>query len=263
MKKILNFCLVAGLVVIFVGCFATSIPTFQSRVIDDIPAKTISSVTIELEPISLKVIYDYPELFKVPQSFFEVEGWSLAKYILSRDYENNNWYYIFANEQSGLSPFKVKITNNTEHIIKMSDARIYLLEGDRDPYEAIGKIDELRDWVSYVESKNINFPESYAGMASSLIKAHSRDYKLINDIDREILPGFSYGGLLVFPTIPKAEPKDVKVVFYNITTKTDAAGNPSEKAMFEFPLTNKITNFHFDPDTKRWKEGLPPESVTE
>jgi len=56
---------------------------------------------------------------------------------------------------------------------------------------------------------------------------------------------------------------DLKIVFYDITTKTDAAGNPIEKAKFEFPLKYDKIDMFFDPVIKRWKEGLPPEHEIE
>jgi hypothetical protein len=89
------------------------------------------------------------------------------------------------------------------------------------------------------------------------VAQNQKAYKLINDVSREILPGTTYDGLLVFPVYTSAF-QSAKLTFYDITSKTDAAGNPTEKVNFDFPIKVTDQQMWFDKDKeKRWKLGVP------
>ncbi len=258
MKKMVNLCLVLSLMALLFGCFSTT-HTFRTRRIDDNPSIEKSNVIIDLTPISIAETYDYPEYFEISPSLFN-GAYEYTASVFPKDLNGHQWYYMFERSNAGMTVFKVRIINNTEHILRMKDARIYLIEDEREPLKAIGDINELKDWITSIEN---NDSWSYAGFGARVIESNRRNYTLINDLNKEILPGFEYSGLLIFPTAPKPESINVKVAFFDITTKTDVAGNVLEKTKFEFPITNKAIDLYFDKENKRWKEGLPPVKGTE
>jgi len=98
------------------------------------------------------------------------------------------------------------------------------------------------------------------GFSFQVVAQKRRNYKLINDLSVEILPNFSYEGILLFPAIVSWP--EAKFSFYDITTKTDPASNPIEKTAFEFPLTLQEVDMWFDRTEKVWKKGLPPTAPT-
>ncbi len=85
-----------------------------------------------------------------------------------------------------------------------------------------------------------------------------KNFKLINDVSAEILPGFSYEGILVFPVITTLS-SSARITFFDVTTKVDAVGNPLEKTQFDFSLKRQFVQMWYDTNTKAWKVGPPPE----
>ncbi len=249
--------------------------------------QTISNVTIEVSPLSPSKSYDYPELFSfqinnMPEYFKQNVFFST---MFPKDLQGNSWLYTFGTENDFLTAFKIKITNKTSHILRMKDTRIYLVVDGEEPIAAttflgnskLVKVSESTYWpISYVESDksliywityfeakyNAERPKGFLsieypiGVASQVINLNKRAYKLINDVNKEILPDFSYEGILVFPAIVSFN--KVKLMFYDITTKTDAAGNPIEKAKFEFNLRLDNVDMWYDNTEKKWKIGSPP-----
>ena len=63
----------------------------------------------------------------------------------------------------------------------------------------------------------------------------TKKIKVINDVGMEILPKFSSSGILTFPIPPEKALKG-KVSFFDMTTKVDKAGNPTEKEQFDFSI---------------------------
>ncbi len=251
-------------------------------------SKTISNVTIEVDPLSPSKIYDYPELFSfnyddLPEA---LQTLNLSSYY-PPDLNGKRWCWTFGTGRFLLAAFKIKITNKTPHILRMKDARIYLVVDGEDPIKAVTFLgnpqlyrvgeqgesvlpksaidgdESLIHWVTYFEEQyekerpkgllSMTYP---IGLASQVIAFNKNAYKLINDVNKEILPDFSYSGILLFPHI--ISKKNVKLAFYDITTKTDAAGNPIEKAKFEFPLKLESVNMWYDDMQKKWKVGNPP-----
>jgi hypothetical protein len=163
-----------------------------------------------------------------------------------------------------------KIKNNTKHILRMKDARIYLIVEGVNPLPAISSFDELLRQADYFEAiTNDQRAREVAllilqksplphGFFQAIVLYNQRNYKLINAIDAEILPGFAYEGILVFPVIPSFSP-EAKITFFDVTTKTDAAGNPIEKTQFDFNLKRHHAQMWYDRSENAWKVGSPPE----
>ena len=230
-----------------------------------------SDIEISVTTIRPSDIYDYPKLF----SFSLAEG---ADYFLKQQYPvgpgGSSWEFPFMTPDGTESLLLcwVKLVNGTDHILRMGDARVYLIvEGD-DPLPAYSTMEDLyREADRFEQAANQklakqwkktlvkigDMPQLPQGFYRSIINTHRGAYKLINDVSKEILPGFTYKGLLVFPASPSVQGQ-ARLAFYDITTKTDAAGNPTEKARFEFPLENQRITMWYDRAQKRWQAGVPP-----
>ena len=151
----------------------------------------------------------------------------------------------------------------------MGDARIYLIVEGVDPLPAINSLSELLEQADYFESianqKRAQQTVLYVlqkspiptGFYRSIVLYNKKNYKLINDVNKEILPGFSYEGIFVFPVIPSFSSSG-KVSFFDITTKVDSAGNPIEKTRFDFNLKRRYVRMWYDSTEKAWKVGTPP-----
>lgn len=235
-----------------------------------------SDITISLKVIRTADIYQYPDLFS-----FNVESMTQDR---DAQYTLKGMYPVGPNGRSWENPFTTpdgkvslllcwaKIVNNTKHILRMKDARVYLILGGQDPLPAYVSMEDLLKAVDVFEEKANehlaaqyqkslirigDMPQLPRGFYRALVRSHERAYKLINDVSKEILPGFTYEGFLVFPVAPEIQGA-ATLSFFDITTKTDAAGNPVEKARFDFPLEQQAVSMWYDGQEKMWKSGTPP-----
>ena len=253
-----------------------------------------SNVTIEVEVLSPSEAYGHPELFafdikQFPESHYTFGTMSM----FPEEAQGRRWCYTFGFGEKFLAAMRVKITNNTPHILRMKDSRIYFVVEGEDPMAAVTNLgnaslvnvptskgearwlprsfvesdNSLVHWLTHFEAEwdksrkkgliKLNYP---LGFASLVVQQNRKEYQLINDLSAEILPGFSREGILLFPAIVSWQ--EARLMFYDITTKTDAAGNPVEKTSFEFPLVREDVDIWFDREEKKWKRGLPPIAAT-
>ena len=233
-----------------------------------------SDIEISVEVVRLSNIYNYPKLFSfslenLPRLYANS---ALLKSVYKPGPMGRQWEFPFASPdgKKQLLFCFCKIKNNTKHILRMHDARIYLIIEDVDPlpaissfntlleqadyFEAITNRERMRETVLYVLQQS-PLPE---GFFRSIVLYNMNNYKLINDMGTEILPGFSYEGIFVFPVIPTFS-LQAKIAFFDVTTRVDAAGNPIEKTQFEFGLQRQYVQMWYDKYEKAWKAGPPPE----
>jgi hypothetical protein len=215
-----------------------------------------SDIEISVKPIRISDIYQYPDLFG-----FRLEDFPdyADNTTLKRGYpvgpEGLQWDYPFATPdgQEQLSMYRVRIDNGTDHILRMRDARVYLITEAREP-AALSDFNELLQWADYFEQKNKYLPR---GFYRAFVLSHRPSFKLINDLGQEVLPGFAFEGLLLFPLVPRTS-ASATVSFFDITVTTDAAGNPVEKTRFDFPLVRETAQMWYDRSEQMWKAGAPP-----
>lgn len=233
-----------------------------------------SDIEVNLEVVRLSNVYKYPKLFSFRLEEFPPEYANNST--LRSEYRptlmGKSWEFPFASPDGKMQLLFCfcKIKNNTEHILRMSDARIYLIIEGVEPLPAIPSLTELLKQADYFErvtnversKETVLFVLSRAplplGFFRNIVFYNRANYKLINDLTAEILPGFSYEGILIFPVIPSFGAQ-AKVSFFDVTTKTDAAGNPIEKTRFEFNLQRKQVQMWYDKYEKVWKTGSPSE----
>jgi hypothetical protein len=296
MKRLLLFVLLVAYSLLLGSCAPTGV---QFKIVDyleyetTVPTQSKGGVTLSCQPISRTNMHEYPELFAFNNTYLP-EDWRMhSNRFFEEDASGKRWAYTFGIGQNNLTVAKVVVENGTDHILRMGDARIYLRIDGYDPikpYTILGSTrlvstlvgDEYK-WlpeaynsqlglVGYITNAEVNFDKARTkgfsdimfnypiGLRSQVISGNRSAYKLISDVDLEILPGDTYTGFLMFPAeVIQSNPT---IKFYDITIKTDAAGNPTEKVTFEFPLTNNHIQKWFDETLNKWVDGAPPKPVS-
>jgi hypothetical protein len=221
-----------------------------------------SDVEISLKMIGLTDLYSYPDLFSVNLDAYTrshgVGGWTA---FFPKGPQGMSWSSPLSTYNGGeqMVVAKVRVRNSTSHILRMSDARIYLVVEGHDPVPALPSPDSLIRRTFYFEqatnywyehlphgliSINRQIPQ---GFYAWIVDSHRDSYRLINDLSKEILPGSSLTGLLVFPAIILG-PQSARITFFDVATKTDAAGNTTEKSQFDFALAPRLVGMWWDRD---------------
>ena len=255
--------------------------------------QTKNDLTVELVPLSPELIYSFPELFSFRLDQLPSE-WTTTLSSMYQKAEDGNYYeYPFGADKYYLNVFRINIKNNTDRILRMGDARIYMIVPGENPISpvvsfgdptlvrietpnskssillpqsAVNNDGSLIHWVTAMyneweknRKKGILYMEYPIGFPSQVMKQNIKAYNLINSVDAEILPKFSYSGLLLFPRF--MEDETVSIMLYDLTTKTDAAGNVVEKSNFQFTLNLAESMMYYDRTNKTWVTGNPPQRV--
>ncbi len=297
--KLLKYNIVITCGLILCSCASGPVPIPTAHFNEYSVHNNIDSVTKENVTISINVLKPsetrlHPDLFSFNDEYID-NSFSNAFYYYPKDNKGKQWAFTFGfGEKKILTALKVKITNNTSHILRMKDARVYLIVDDEGIETPVGAVTNLGDptlvwrypdnpknkekiprsaktgdeslihWVTYFENEwetsreksflDLPYP---VGFVSQVINQNKKHYNLINDVSKEILPNFSYEGILLFPVVSSFE--TAKLMFYDITTKTDPAGNPIEKTTFELYLDLTTSDMWYDKIDKMWQNGLPPD----
>jgi hypothetical protein len=284
----------ASIVLTLAGCAggqkAAQVSLFPEYVLANSAEQTQakSAVTISVTPLGPSGMYEHPELFAFKKDELPdpIGGEPSFLTYYKKDYQGQYWCYTFGAADQDLAVFSVEIENGTDHILRMKDARIYLEVEGHDPVAAVTKLgdptlvpatnpalkvipksaadgdESLIHWVTYWEqeaektrSKHTLMDGLYKipiGLRSQVILQNRPAYKLIADVGAEILPGKSMHGILLFPVTASFDTATLS--FYDISTKTDAAGNPTERQTFTFPVKLDRIQMQFDDkQEKRWK----------
>lgn len=208
----------ACLAPVFFGCSsAPRMMTYYS--LEPTEPQTKNDVTIEVRYIKEADVQKYREL-GINRDLLKETGSSWRA--ISSEKDGILWVYPF----QGIVGFWVRIKNNTDHILRMRDSRVYLVIGS-ETYEAIS---DPSNWAQLMLEKNGSHT-----IESEFITAKAKEIKLISAPPVEILPGFEQKGFAVFAVDPKLA-SEGKLAFFDIITKVDKAGNTVEKTNFEFKI---------------------------
>lgn len=166
---------------------------------------------------------------------------------------------------SGSTAFWVTIVNNTNHILRMRDARVIFIDPNSDePKMAMDKEEILKD----VESQLPAYKTELERFSKSLmaepavipeqlkiaLENITKKLDFINGFNREIMPGMRLKGILMFPFEPKYMAQG-KISFIDMVSETDEAGNPTKKVRFDFRLTTIDRYWRYNSATdKSWVE---------
>lgn len=287
------FIMVVTSLILLISCASTFPPregfAINYELENGVRIQEKENIKITLKTINELEMNKHPELFRFDPSHWEdrLSVINPAIFWFPPDSSGEHYAYVF----SGMPAFLVSIENSTGHILRMSDARIYLIIEGKDPIPAISrfgnrnfietelnmrgkaesvlltesalKYDEsLLDYIARYEIQFIRLLSSkpkykkypkYPFNLKTVVAINNHDsFKLINEVGREILPDFSLNGILCFPFIMEPE-QDAKVIFYDITTKTDEAGNPIKKTKFEFSFRYTPKYVKYNEIIKQWE----------
>jgi hypothetical protein len=135
------FSLLTVLVMVLLLSCAVTLPPREGWVTnyemnEDSKEQEKDGVTINLEPVNDLDLAKYPEYF---QFDFQKWGpsWSNGARVINFWYPPNKDGNYFANTFMGMPTFFVSVKNSTGHILRMSDARIYLIVEEKEPISAI------------------------------------------------------------------------------------------------------------------------------
>jgi len=290
-------------VVILCACAVTLPPSegwmTNYELQDDLKTQEKEGITITLNPVNDLELDQHPEYFQ-----FNVQSWgptwSKGANVINFWYPPKKDGYNYANTFMGMPAFFVSVKNSTGHILRMSDARIYLLVEGKDPIPAFSNFGNpeivsmeiplygdkpetaqinksaadgdgsLLDHITRREvqiirglkeakekdTKYKDYPRYPLNLVYNIAHINANAYKLINEVGREILPDFSLDGILGFPCYLESGQK-AKVVFYDVTTETDDAGNPTKKTQFEFSFTSNPKYMKYNKITMSWEDNVP------
>jgi hypothetical protein len=135
------------------------------------------------------------------------------------------------------------------------------------PKSAIAKDESLVHWITYFENnwnqkrkKGFLTLNYIIGVPSQIISVHKKNYKLIGDVDTEILPDDTYSGILLFPRLIGGDP-EMSIKFYEFVTKVDPAGNPTERTNFDFKFKLAGGSQWYNRNESKWENGTPSSPV--
>jgi hypothetical protein len=226
-------------------------------------------VAISIDVINPAAVYEHPELFSFHSSEFGESGRALELYF-PKGPMNRSWAYPFASEkgQYQILTAAVEVTNNTEHTIRLEDAQVVLaLDGGRD-LMAIDSWDDLCTHAAYFEELDrVQFkeelgvmravmPEFPRGFYPQLLNRNAEGWRMLN-LDRGILPGRTAKGVLAF-RVPTPLPGNATISLFDVTVQTDAAGTPTKRTQFHFPVFVEHAAFWYDRAAGRWRAGQAP-----
>lgn len=195
----------------------------------EVASQTKSNVTIAVEVLKPSESLKHPELFA-----FDIEQFPKSHFTFStsgmfpKDAQGRRWLYTFGFGGNYLTALKVKLTNNTPHILRMKDSRIYMVIPGESPTAAVTalgngslqnvgssekalylpksfleKDGSLIHWLTQFENEwkqsrtsLISLGSYPLGFAALVVEQNRKNYKLINDLAVEILPNFSYDAFL-------------------------------------------------------------------
>jgi hypothetical protein len=265
---------------------------------DALKTQEKENIAITFNPINDLELDKYPDLFQ-----FNLQNWGKDWIKISKPV--NFWYpphkdgNNYANTFMSMAAFIVSIKNSTGHILRMSDARIYLIIEGKDPIPAISSfgndkvvptemvlysnkpvmiqinkstLDEDKSLLNYITSREIEiinwlksnkdpkykkWPQYPINLCFNVASANKEAHKIINEVGREILPDFSLDGIICFPHYLE-NGQEAKVVFYDVTTETDDAGNPTKKTQFEFSFKYNPKYMRYNKLSMSWEDQVPP-----
>jgi hypothetical protein len=124
--------------------------------------------------------------------------------------------------------FVLKVTNNTDHIIKMSGSAIGLTVAGKDVNQ-MSKEQILQFWSA---ANPLNMPPELALAVNGIP---------LWDEEAKILPGRSSEVFATFQIELKKGIGGATMAIYDLVTNTDAAGNPTERTNFDFNFKELTT----------------------
>jgi hypothetical protein len=184
---------------------------------------TKNGVTIEVIPLSVTTVGAYPQL--------STTATVMEKALFASEPKADK--KPFPCVLPGV-PFAIKVSNNTGHILKMAGSDIGLTVSGVD-VRKMSKEDVLQWWAAW-------FPNHYEHQRVVPTEIVSTVKQLVYwDESLKVLPGKQVVCFATFNTGLKEGIDQASLAVYDLVTKSDQAGNPTERTNFEFNLKELTT----------------------
>ena len=180
---------------------------------------TEKGVTIEITPIDSVTAGNYPQLSTQVTVKDKALGMEVDKTL-------SIWNVLLG------TTLALKITNNTGHVLNLAGTLINLTIQGQDFSQAT-MLDITNGWVAYFRQKYPLQPSVPGEITNKVMSL-----PFWNESAR-IPPGRSKEVFVVFNTELKKGLGEAGLSIYDLVTQTDAAGNPTERANFEFTFLEK------------------------
>jgi hypothetical protein len=134
----------------------------------------------------------------------------------------------------GTELYQVKLTNNTDHVVRLQGAVIRLFDPAENPIEPLSK----EDAVAMATRGSMLVEHGVCATAARKIKDALSTVRFLGP-NTELLPGTTTTGYLLFVPNSLQLPGTWKLSLYEIPVKVDAAGNVVAKTKFDFAYIRK------------------------
>ena len=260
MKKKLTIAMVAIVATaIFTGCSPKMYTTKYNKVSETRLAQNVQSsqtqggITIDLIPLGDK---EYEKSFyKQKMDLIYIPPLASAPVKETKE--------VFIPFYQKLTPFRVTIKNKTDHILRMKDSRVvYIDPNSNEPVLALDKQGIKEDVKGQLPACSFVLSEiqkkykiaDINSLETNVLKAITditNQIKFINGFNMEIMPDMKVEGTLMFPIDPE-KISEGKISFIDMISKTDAAGNATEKVRFDYKTSVFYRYQKIDPNTNTW-----------
>ncbi len=251
-------------------------------VLDD-PANAVQTrgkVTLEVKAIGL--YYDFPHIFGFSdEEISQIQGYGGNKVVdlnvfayYPKDKATGKRYLMLLKSPDAerfFPAFWIKLRNDTDHIINFSkDAKVYFqAPGSEEPVPPVTDLlmdvdTKLLAWEAHFQQTrkkgllDIPYP---VGLAAGAFNYRFGRWQESGFQNKEVLPGMSASGLMIFGSVIEktAANQEASLLFYEVPTETNAAGEVTVKSRFVFKYRAQLVKEWLDREAGRWKVGEPPQ----
>jgi hypothetical protein len=260
------------LIAIFIQGCATRVPVTKTKIIKvpeftlnqkDSTPLTQKGLSIKVKPIHGKDIKQYPQFTEM----LHYSGYEIKRVYSYKYKQNINKKVPYSGSFNiplfPLPAFEVSITNNTNHVIKFSNATLAIEDSNGNLFDVLSK----QDLPSYLqEAIRVNLSRKQIPRGATVdnqdqLFADQRQVKLI-DKNFKVLPGrttkgylaFNYGRYTTkdFNTFVFAQ-QNLNVQLFELPIKVDKAANVLETTSFSMVFNIKIHEKEVQYTTYEWK----------
>lgn len=135
--------------------------------------------------------------------------------------------------------FRVEIRNNTDHVVSLDGLVVAYVPPTGNPVSALAQGSHADSLTGGERSANREARDALkGGQTSAAVESAARalDLPFLKE-SLKVLPGYSYTALVAFDLDLRRAGDSGKLVFFELVTQVDSAGNPTKRANFEFPLS--------------------------
>lgn len=240
------------------GCLPKKVPVQKQRITSTVSMdlnkkesskETQDGITIKVKAVHPDNIDKYASLRAKSYYWYYKTNYSGKRV----DYDRDGYYDTvtkkFDFSLTGYPAFEVKITNSTDHVLKLSNAVIAVEDDKGNTYDALSKSD-LPDYLTESTNAHLGDIEKFylARGENKKLSAKMRKLRLV-DNNLKILPGktvkayavFNYGNYTVDDSKTFImDSTKLSLGLYELPSKVDKAGKATKTVNFNFVYDIKV-----------------------